>query len=68
MIEGLVTLVVYVIIIGMVLWLLQYVINALPLFEPVRQFGNVILTAVAVIFLIYILLAVVRSGGVPRLL
>jgi hypothetical protein len=69
MIGSLIVLVVYILILGMVLWLLHYLVNALPMFEPFRQIANVIITVIGVIALIFILLSVVGEGGLrlPRL-
>jgi hypothetical protein len=68
MIGSLIVLVVYIIVLGLILWLLQYVINALPMFEPFRQIANVILVVIGVIALIFILLSIVGDTGVrlPR--
>jgi hypothetical protein len=62
MIGTLINLIIYVIIVGLLLWLLQYVINNIPLFAPFRQFANVILMVIGVIFLIMILLSLTGSG------
>lgn len=56
-IGGLIQLIVYVIIIGLLLWLANYVINSfLP--EPFRKVAWAIVMVIAVIFVIYILLGV----------
>lgn len=69
MIGMLVTLVIYIIILGLVLWLLQYVVNSLPMFAPFRQIANVIIMVIGVIALIVLLLSLVGDGGLrlPRL-
>ena len=68
MIGSLIVLVVYILVLGLVLWLLQYVINALPMFEPFRAIANVILVVIGVIALIFILLSIVGDTGMrlPR--
>lgn len=68
MIGMLVTLVIYILILGLVFWLLQYVINSIPQFAPFRQIANVVLTVVAVIILILLLLSLVGDTGLrlPR--
>lgn len=69
MIGMLITLVIYIIVLGLVLWLLQYVVNSLPMFAPFRQIANVIIMVIGVIALIVLLLSLVGDGGVrlPRL-
>ena len=69
MIGALITLVIYIIILGLILYLLHYIVNALPLFEPFRQIANVLITVIGVIALIFILLSLVGEGGLrlPRL-
>jgi hypothetical protein len=69
MIGTLIVLVVYVVILGLVLWLLHYLVNSLPMFEPFRQIANIIITVIGVIALIFILMSIVGEGGLrlPRL-
>ena len=69
MIGTLIVLVVYIIILGLVLWLLHYVVNALPLFAPFKSIANIIITVIGVIALIVILLSLIGDTGVrlPRL-
>ena len=69
MIASLIVLVVYILILGLILWLLHYIVNALPMFEPFRQIANIIITVIGVIALIFILLSIVGDGGLrlPRL-
>jgi phosphoglycerol transferase MdoB-like AlkP superfamily enzyme len=69
MINTLITLVIYIIVIGLILWLLQYIVNTLPMFEPFRQIANIVIMVIGVLFLIAVLLSVVGGGGVslPRL-
>jgi hypothetical protein len=68
MIGSLIVLVVYILILGLVLWLLHYVVNAMPMFEPFRQIANIIITVIGVLALIFILLSIVGDTGVrlPR--
>jgi|SoiMethySBSTD1v2_1073268.scaffolds.fasta_scaffold146600_5 hypothetical protein len=68
MIGSLIVLVVYILILGLVLWLLHYVVNAMPMFEPFRQVANIIITVIGVIALIFILLSIVGDTGLrlPR--
>lgn len=67
MIGALVSLVIYIIILGLVLWLLHYVVNALPLFAPFKSIANVIITVIGVIALIVILLGLLGETGSVRL-
>lgn len=68
MIGTLFNLVLYVVAAGLLLWLLQYLINELPMFEPFRKFANIILTVFAVLFLVVILLSLTGTGDfrLPR--
>jgi hypothetical protein len=59
--------VIYVIIIGLVLWLLDYVAAMLPLPPPFHQVIRVVIAVVGVIVLIYLLLGLVGLAEVPRL-
>ena len=69
MIATLLSLILWIIILGLILWLLQYVINNIPLFEPFRQIANVLVVVVGVLMLIMILLSLfgVVDAGLPRL-
>lgn len=69
MIGSLITLVIYIIILGLVLGLLHYVVNSLPVFAPFRQIANIIIMVIGVIALIMILLSLVGDGSfrMPRL-
>jgi hypothetical protein len=62
MIETLLYLVVYIIILGLVMWLLIYVIDMLPLPAPFGQVARVVVMVIGVVILILILLQLV--GGV----
>jgi hypothetical protein len=68
MIGTLIVLIVYILVLGLILWLLHYVVNALPLFEPFRQIANILITVIGVIALIFILLSLLGDGGLrlPR--
>ena len=41
MINTLINLIIYILIVGILLWILQYVIDNVPLFEPFRQMARV---------------------------
>lgn len=65
MIATLITLIVYLVILGLVFWLVQYVLGMIPLPEPFSTAARVLLAVVAVLVVIMLLLQLV--GGVPRL-
>jgi hypothetical protein len=46
MIHSLIVLVVYLIIVGVILWLLRYLVGALPLDPPFAQVANVVILVV----------------------
>ena len=69
MIGTLLTLIVYALVIGLLLWLLSYVLRSFPVPEPFRKIIWIAAVVIAVIFLIMLLLDVVGGGniGVPRI-
>jgi hypothetical protein len=68
MLSGLIALVVYIIVIGLIVWLLLYLIEALPLPAPFGQIARVVVIAIAVLFVIMLLLSLVGEGpALPRL-
>ena len=68
MIGALITLIIYAAVIGLLLWLLQFVLNSFPIQEPFRRIIWVAAVVIAVIFLIVLLLDLLGGGiGVPRL-
>lgn len=60
---GLVYLVVYVIVIGLIFFLLRWAVNTVPMDPPTRNIANIILTVFAVLLLIMVLLSFV--GAMP---
>lgn len=64
MISALLSFVIYVLIIGLVLWLLDYVASMLPLPPPFHQVLRVVVAVIGVILLIYLLLGLV--GIIPE--
>jgi hypothetical protein len=64
MIETLLTLVIYILIIGVIFWLIDYVIQMVPLPAPFAQVVRVILAVVAVIIVILLLLRLVGGAGI----
>ena len=66
MIESLIYLVIYIIVVGLVLWLLSYLIDAVPLQEPFRRVARIALLVIGVLIIIMLLLNFlgVIDGGV----
>jgi hypothetical protein len=64
MLTALLMFVVYVLVVGLVIWLLLYLIDQLPLPAPFGQVARVVVIAVGVIILIMMLLALVGDGSV----
>jgi len=60
-IEGLMQFVLYIIVIGLVLWLLWWLVGYAALPEPFAKIARIILAVIAVFFLINLLLGLVGS-------
>lgn len=68
MIATLLTLVIYILILGLIFWLLHYLIGMIPIPEPFATAARVILGVVAVIIVILLLLQLVGGTvGLPKL-
>ena len=69
MIASLIHLVIFLIVAGVILWLLIYLIDSVPLFEPFRQVARTVVIVIGVLILILLLLQFlgVVDGGLPRL-
>lgn len=69
MIASLVMLVVWLIVIGLIIWLLTYLIDAVPVPEPFARVARVAILVIGVLIVIIILLqfAGLMDAGVPRL-
>lgn len=67
MIETLISFVVYVLIVGLILWLVDYVAGMIPLPPPFRQVIRVVVAVVGVLILIYLLLGLVGLATPPLL-
>jgi len=61
--SGAVTVVVYLVVVGMVFWLLWWLVNYVAPPEPFRKIANVILAILAVMVVIGILLSMVGGQG-----
>jgi hypothetical protein len=66
--NALLYLVVYIVIAGVVIWLLRYLVNTVPLDEPFRRIANVVILAVGVIIVILLLLNFAGTIGARPLL
>ncbi|TYL87421.1 hypothetical protein [Bradyrhizobium cytisi] len=69
MIAGLIYLVVCIIVVGLILWLLSYLVDVVPLQEPFRRVAKVAILVIGVLIIILLLLNFVGvlDGGPPRL-
>jgi hypothetical protein len=69
MITGLILLVVYLIVVGIVIWLLHYLVNTIPMDEPFRRVANIVIVVIGVLICILLLLNFVGliDAGMPRL-
>ena len=69
MISALITFLVYAFVIGLLLWLLQFVLANFPIVEPFRRIIWVVAVVIAVLVLIVLLLDMFGGGnmGLPRL-
>lgn len=69
MISALIMMVVYLVVIGLIVWLLYYIIDSVPLAEPFNRVAKVVLLVVSVLIVILLLLNFVGvvGDGPPRL-
>lgn len=68
MIGALIHLVIYLIVIGIIVWLLLYLIDAIPLPEPFNRVARVCIIVLSVLIVILLLLQLVGTDvGMPRL-
>jgi hypothetical protein len=69
MIGALITLIIYIIVLGLLVWLINYVVDAIPLGEPFNRLAKLLIVVVAVIIVIFLLLQLVGGGGLnlPRI-
>jgi hypothetical protein len=65
-IEGLIALAIYIIVIGLIVWLLLWAIQQVPLPAPFGQVARVLIIVIAVLIVCYLLLGLI-SSGVPKL-
>lgn len=70
MIGALITLIIYVIILSILWWLVNYILDNFPLPEPANRLIRVAVVVVIVLIAVYLLLGlfgVGGVGGVPRI-
>jgi hypothetical protein len=67
MIEALITLVIYAIVIGLICFLLLWLVDSIPLPEPFRTVARAAIMIIAVLIVILLLLQLVGGGGSIRL-
>jgi hypothetical protein len=69
MIGSLIYLVIYIIVIGLIVWLLNFLIDAVPMDPPFKRVAKIALMVVSVLIIILLLLQFVGvvDGGMPRL-
>jgi hypothetical protein len=69
MITSLVYLVIYIIVIGLIIWLLLYVIDIVPLPEPFHRVARIAIMVIGVLIVILLLLNFIGAiePGLPRL-
>jgi len=62
-------LVVYILIVGLIFWLLNYLVDAIPLPEPFNKVAKVVLLVAAVLIVIILLLQALGlvHGGILKL-
>ena len=69
MIGALLTLVIYLLVLGLLYWLCDYLLGVFPLPEPMNRIARAIVIIILVLILISILLSVLGAGvdlGLPR--
>jgi hypothetical protein len=63
MMTGLLSLVIYIVVLGIVVWLCLWILDMIPLPPPFGQVAKVIVMVVAVLILCELLLSLVGGGG-----
>jgi hypothetical protein len=69
MIPALVSLIVYLLVIGILLALLYWVLDAVPIPQPINRIIKIVVVVLAVLVIVLLLLQMVGGGGlnVPKL-
>jgi Glycosyl hydrolases family 25 len=55
-------LVVYLIVVGIIIWLLHYLVNAIPLDEPFRRVANIVIVVIGVLIVILLFAELCRPA------
>jgi hypothetical protein len=67
MITTLITIIVYICVIGLLYWLAMYVLDNIPLPEPVGKVARILVMVVVILAVIMLLLSLVGGGGLGNL-
>lgn len=67
MITALIHLVIYIVVIGIIVWLLLYLISAIPLPEPFNRVARICIIVLSVLIVILLLLQFIGVDGGMRL-
>ena len=69
MIPALITLIIYLLVLGLLYWLVIYVLDAIPIPDPPNRIIKIALMVLLVIVIIMLLLDLIGMGGIdlPRL-
>ena len=62
MVETLITLVVYLLVVGLILWAVTTILNVLPIPDPIRTVINVVMIVILCVIVIYALLGIIPHG------
>jgi hypothetical protein len=62
MIGTLITIIIYCVVLGLIVWLLNYLIDVIPLAEPFARIARIVVIVLAVLIVIMLLLSLVDSG------
>jgi hypothetical protein len=68
MVAALIQLVIWIIVVGLIFWVLNYLVDTIPLPEPFHRIAKVVLAVVAVLIVLVLLLQLLGiSTGFPPL-
>jgi preprotein translocase subunit SecE len=69
MIAALFTVLIYCLVLGIIVWLVNYLISAIPIEEPFARIARILVVVIAVLIVVFLLLSLVGVGdiGLPRL-
>lgn len=70
MIGGLVTLIVYLLVLGILWFLIDYILGAIPVPDPAARLIRIVMVVIFCLILIMLLLSLIGAGGIqmPKLL